>query len=111
MSVALVASLAQGHGASKGLHVHVEPNPAVPGRAVTVTVDATTALAVLEIGFEGYEAIRVRPDPPTRKVDVAVAVPADLAGDVGQVQAEGRTIDGRTLRASRIVRIAPTPPP
>ena len=109
---ALVATLlvvpAAWHGASRGLHLHVTPDPAVAGSEVEVDVEvgADDAIRELRIAFAENEAREMSPDKPVRRVTVRLVVPQETEGETVSLHAEVRTVSGRTLRASAIVRLA-----
>lgn len=105
LAVGLLATIVFGHGASKGLHLHVTPDPAPRGGRVEVEIDASSTLRSLKIGFVGQPALVLDIDPPSREARAELRVPESAAGDAANVQAEALTSEGGTLRASAVVRI------
>ena len=95
---------ASAHGASRGMHLHVEPDPAAAGVEVTVNVTAAEPLVRLRIGFTGHAPRAIQPDPPRRRLAVRLVVP-EVEPGVLNLQAEGDTADGGSLRASAVLRI------
>lgn len=109
-TLCLAASLpALGHGASRGLHLHVRPEPATVGGEVEVAADAAEPLVALRVAFAGAEPERATARPPSKRVVARLAVPRMKPGTAVNVQAEARTATGRTLRASAIVLLAKGP--
>ncbi len=102
----LAATAAFGHGASKGLHLHVTPQAAKPGDEVEVHVDAVEPIVSVTLSIADGEPVRVVPDRPVRSVVARLAVPLEAKGDAGNVQAEAVGRSGRTLRASAVVRLS-----
>ena len=100
--LALLASPALGHGASKGLHLHATPERAAPGAEVTLAVDASRPMRELTVGFVGGEPVRVVPERPVRRVEVKLRVPGTPAG-TASAHAEAVTDDGKTVRAALVV--------
>lgn len=98
----LLASPAFGHGASKGLHLHATPERAPAGAEVTIDVDASRPMREVKVGFVGAEPVRVVPKVPAKRVSVVLRVPAGTMS----AHAEAITDDGKTVRASRLVRVA-----
>ena len=110
--VALAAVLAgggpaSGHGASRGLHLHVDPDRAEPGDTVTVSIDASEPIVRARIGMTDDDTmVEIEPDPPARRLETTIAVP-DAAGGTINVHAEARTVEGTTVRAAAVVTILP----
>lgn len=100
--LALLASPAFGHGASKGLHLHATPERAAPGTTVTIAVDASRPMREVTVGFVGGEPVRVVPETPARRVEVRLRVPGTSAG-TASAHAEAVTDDGKTVRAALVV--------
>ena len=99
IGLALAASPAFGHGASKGLHLHATPERADPGTEVTIAVDAVRPMREVKVGFVGGEPVRVVPRAPSKRIEVALRVPSGSTS----AHAEAITDDGKTLRASLLV--------
>ena len=94
-----------GHGASKGLHLHVEPDRAEPGDEVTVSIDASRPLTSVRIGTTADDAtVTVSPDPPARRLEATIEIPDTAAGSIN-VHAEARTVDGTTVRTAAVVTV------
>jgi hypothetical protein len=105
----LAAASAFGHGASKGLHLHVDPPRASRGETVTVKIDARRPLAAIRLGIAGTEStVEIEPDPCTRHVEARATIPEDAEGTIS-VHAEGTTTDGETVRAAAVVKIVRGP--
>jgi hypothetical protein len=102
----LAATAAFGHGASKGLHLHVTPEAAKPGGEIEVRVDAVEPVVSLTLSVADGEPVRVVPDRPVKSVTAPLAVPLEAMGNAVNVQAEAVTRSGRTLRASAVVRLS-----
>lgn len=98
-----------GHGASRGLHLHVRPEPAVTGAEVQVAADAAEPLVALRVAFAGAEPVRATARPPSKRIVARLAVPRLRPSTAVNVQAEATTAAGRTLRASAIVLLAGRP--
>ncbi len=92
------------HGASRGMHLHVEPDPVTAGAEVTVDVTAERKLDLLRIGFTGRDPLTLQPDPPVRRLTVPMTVPQVEPGALN-LHAEGRTVEGGTLRASAVLQV------
>jgi hypothetical protein len=111
MSAAVVAALllsagaAFGHGASKGMHLHVSPDPARPGEEITVVVNVSRKINRLRIGIVGQKPATVEPEAPSRRITVRLTIPAAASLPTLGIQAEGDPRHGRPLRASALVRI------
>jgi len=99
-----------GHGASRGLHLHVAPEPASPGEEVRLTVDAEAPMKEIRAAFVDHEEVRVEVEPPSRQAAVVLKVPEPVESDVIGVQVEATTDEGKTLRASAILRLTPCVP-
>ncbi|ANM31915.1 hypothetical protein ABI59_23645 [Acidobacteria bacterium Mor1] len=103
LSLASVAALA--HGASRGLHLHLTPDPARPGSTLTVEVEASEPVLRVSAGL-GEQRLEPREfDPPRRKFELELKVPADPGAETLNAFAEVRTTSGKTLRASAVLRI------
>jgi hypothetical protein len=92
------------HGASRGLHLHVNPDPVRPGAVLRVEVNAAKRLSWLKVGVVDDDAVEVVPEHPTRKLVQRIRVPRTVSGTLS-VQAEGRLLDGKTVRAAAVVRV------
>ncbi len=103
-----LASLAAfAHGASRGLHLHLTPDPARPGSTLTVEVEAGEPVRRVHAGL-GEQRLKPREfDPPRRKFELELKVPADATAETLNAFAEVRTVSGKTLRASAVLRILP----
>lgn len=102
---AAAVGVVHGHGASKGLHLHLIPEAALPGSKVNVLVDAVSEVDQVVVGFAGSTAVTRRLKPPARHVEVELVVPSGFKrGTTASVQAEatGRTL-AKPLRASSLV--------
>ncbi len=97
-----------GHGASRGLHLHVSPEPATIGVDVEIAADASEPVAWLKVGFVGRDPVEVRPERPAKHLAAKLAVPPGKPSSTVSVQAEARTVGGRTLRASAVL-VLPSP--
>lgn len=108
MAVVLTAAaigVAHGHGASKGLHLHLVPEAALPGSKVKVLVDSVSEVDQVVVSFAGSAAITRRLKPPARHVEVELVVPSGLKrGTTASIQAEatGGTLT-KPLRASTLL--------
>lgn len=108
-AVSLAAvGIVRAHGASKGLHLHLHPDPAKPGGTIAVTVNAAEPLVELKVGFVGQEPEKSRPAEPRKDLLVSLEVPRTAPGTTINVQAEATTQRGKTLRASAILRLERT---
>ena len=103
-------SPAEAHGESRGLHLHLAPDPATPGATVTVEVSAADAVRQVEVAFTGGQPVRQTLDPPRARFEVQLKVPDEIEGETINAHAEVKTRGGRTLRASAVLRIAPRDP-
>ncbi len=94
-----------GHGASKGLHLHLIPAAALPGGKVTVQVDSLSAVDQVVIGFADAPPITKRFKAPAQHVEVELTVPRHLKlGTTISVQAEARGAAlPQPLRASSLL--------
>lgn len=100
------------HGASRGLHVHLDPDHAAPEAEVEIAADCAEPMALLRVSFVGQEPFQVKPDAPAKRILVRLPVPEKAAGGTINVQAEARGESGKTYRASAILRLdAPSPSP
>lgn len=114
----LVSGLASlpvhGHGASRGLHIHVTPDPAREGASLLIELNASRPLASARVAVDGRAPRHYPIDPPDRRLAVRIELPRRVSADAVNVRAEARTPGGKDLRASAIVRIerdnAPDPP-
>ncbi len=91
------------HGASSGLHLHLDPDPAAPGDLVTIEVTAVEPLVEIEASFVDASAARLQLDPAVRRLTLGLLVPRDATGDVVNLQAEARTAGDGVLRASAVL--------
>jgi hypothetical protein len=98
---------AAGHSASQGLHLHLDPDPAAPGGKVKVRIHAWVPMESLEIGFVGGDALKRTFRKPKRTVVVRLRVPRDLTEETVNCHAEARTVEGKTVRSSAILRLIP----
>jgi hypothetical protein len=100
------APIARPHGASRGLHLHLSPDPARPGAMVTVEVEAAEPIERVEVAFSGHDSLRQELDPPVRRVAVELRLPERIEGETINAHAEARTPSGGTLRASAVLRVS-----
>ena len=98
---------AWGHGASRGLHLHLSPDKAVRGGDVAVAVNAAEPIVALAVGFVGAEPTRLAVKPAARDATITLKVPDGATGEAINVQAEATTASGKTLRASAILQLLP----
>lgn len=101
-----LVTAAHPHGASKGLHLHLEPERAARGAPVEVRADAAAPLVSLRLSFVAGEPVEITPDAPSRRIVARLVVPDATRGETASLHAEGRTVDGRVLRASALLRLA-----
>ncbi|MFN7964918.1 MAG: hypothetical protein U0V87_04410 [Acidobacteriota bacterium] len=96
-----------GHGASKGLHLHLIPAAALPGGKVTVQVDSLIAIDQVVIGLADAPPITKRLKTPAQHVEVELTVPRHLKqGTTISVQAEARgAAQPKPLRASSLLLV------
>ncbi len=104
-SASLAIPSAFGHGASRGLHIHVTPDPALPGETLTVTIDSIEPVSHVTIGWVDAEPLTEKPEEPTRHVQVTIEMPKGIRKSILNLQAEARTTTGKTVRASALIRI------
>ncbi len=109
LSACLAASLLYGHGASRGLHLHVTPDPAAPRQVVTVEVNASAKVRALRVGFVDRKEVALTVDPPSRTVRVELRVPEAVRGGTINLHAEAVAVGGEVLRASAVLRVKETP--
>jgi hypothetical protein len=105
----LLASTVRGfpHGASKGIHLHVSPEPACPGASLRVEIDAVEAMTrVLAAAGQGKPS-RFDAAAPSRRMVVTLRAPDRPRNGTINVAAEATAVSGRRLRASAIVRLEP----
>lgn len=105
LAIFAAASPARAHGASRGLHLHLAPDPAKAGTTVRVTVDAAEPLVSARVGWAGAEPRELAPRRPRRHLEVDLVVPAGSTGTVS-LQAEAKTREGRTVRAAAVLRVS-----
>ncbi len=106
-AAAMLAPPAIPHGASQGLHLHLEPERAARGTTVEVRADAAAPLVSLRLSFVAGEPVEIVPDAPSRRIVATLAVPEATRGETASLHAEGRTVDGKVLRASAVLRLSP----
>lgn len=104
-------SRAHAHGASRGLHLHTEPESIAPGSEITVTLDCAKPMKRVRVAFVGEEVAEVVPTAATRRTKVRLTSPNASSAASFNVHAEVETLDGATMRASAIVRRAAGPAP
>lgn len=100
------APAARPHGASRGLHLHLSPDPARPGAMVTVEVEAAEKVARVTVAFSGHDPVVRKLDPALRRVAVELRLPERIEGETINAHAEARTASGGTLRASAVLRVS-----
>lgn len=103
LAAAVTAVLA--HTASKGLHLHITPEPASPGQTVTVEIDAEAPVARIEIAFVGGESVTRELKKPVRVLEVELKVPEKVEAEVINCHAEAVTEEGKVLRAAAVLRV------
>jgi hypothetical protein len=109
--VAVLAPLASSgpapaHTASRGLHLHLSPDPAPPGATIRVRANAGGPMVRLRAGWAGQEPVEVRPENASREIVLAIRVPETVEGETLSLAAEAETESGETVRAAAILRIA-----
>ena len=106
LALLLAPSAALGHGASRGLHLHVEPEPARAGEIVRISLDASERLRAVRVGLAGGQPVQRKLRRAIRHVVVKLRLPEGAQGPLN-VQAEAMTIAGGLVRASAVVRTEP----
>lgn len=101
------AGQASGHGASRGMHLHVEPEPARAGRTVRVELNVSEPIVRARVGFAGHPPVLVEPERPVRSLKIGLVVPADDRRGVVIIQAEAERARGAPLRGTAVVRVSP----
>ena len=104
--ILLAASPALPHSASRGMHLHVDPESAAPGAEIVIAADAVSPIVSLRIAFVGGKPTEVRPETSNRYVAVRLRVPASARGTVN-VHAEAEVGGPKPLRASAVVKVLP----
>ena len=105
MATAGAAIAAFAHGASRGLHLHLSPDPAKPGATITVELEAEEPVSSVRLGFSGHEPKVRQLDPAKKRFSMKLEVPAKTA-DTVNCHAEVKTAAGKTFRASAVLRVA-----
>lgn len=108
LAAAALSPAALGHGASRGMHLHVPAETVTAGTKITVDVDCAVPVVTLTIAFVGTTPLVVTPKTPDKHLSVDLVVPAAGSTTVNVV-AEASTSTGKVLRASAIVRAAKAP--
>jgi hypothetical protein len=102
----LALTPAWGHGASKGLHLHADPEKGSPGTEIVVSVDCAEPMTQARIGFAEGEVVEVKLETPARRLAVPLAVPSrSRPGATINVHAEVTTVAGTTRRAALLVEV------
>jgi hypothetical protein len=99
------------HGESRGLHLHVSPDPAAPGATVTVEVTCENAVERVEAALTGGRSVRRKLDPPVARFELRLEVPEKNEGETINVHVEALTTGDKTYRATAVLRIVVEPPP
>lgn len=93
------------HSASRGLHLHLDPNPAKRGQKITIRIDAVDPIVKLRISFVGGIVRELKLKTPKKLVKVRLRVPKQIDGHTVNCQAEAVTVKGETVRSSAILRL------
>lgn len=109
MVLMLATAHVMGHGASRGLHIHLAPEPAAAGSEVTVTLDAEEPLKSASVGWVDGDALTVELEQPSRHVQLKLQLPVQVADPVINLHAEAVTVAGSRLRAAAVLRVDPRP--
>ena len=104
-SLLLALTPAFGHGASKGLHLHVVPDSASPGEEVKIRIDAAAPMVRMKISFVGVDPVEFTPNQASKSLTARLKVPAHAKPGAINVQAEAQAIDGKVVRASAVVKV------
>lgn len=96
---------ARAHSASRGLHLHLSPDPAHPGAKIKVRVDASAPMVRLRAGWAGEEPAEVRLRKAREKIVLEIRVPETVESETLSLGAEAETESGETVRAAAILRI------
>ena len=96
---------ARAHSASRGLHLHLSPDPASPGAKVRIRADARGPMVRLRAGWAGQEPVEVRPEKASKKIVIEIRVPEKVKGETLSLAAEAETDSGEIVRAAAILRI------
>jgi hypothetical protein len=97
------------HSASRGLHLHLDPNPAKRGQKITVRIDAVDPIVHLKVSFVGGSVQELKLKTPKKSVKVRLRVPKRIDGHTVNCQAEAVTVKGETVRSSAILRLQDRP--
>ncbi len=99
------AAVALGHGASRGLHLHLSPDPAKPGSKITLEIEAAEPMRQIRAALGDVKTPPHELDPPRRRFELRLRVPAGTATETVNAHAEVKTVSGKTLRAAAVLRI------
>ena len=105
----LATAPVMGHGASRGLHIHLAPEPAAAGTTVTVTLDAAEPLRSASVGWVDGDALTMELEQPSRHVRLKLRLPEKVEDPVINLHAEVVTVAGSNLRAAAVLRVDPLP--
>ena len=97
---------ARAHSASRGLHLHLSPDPAAPGAKIRLRVDASGPMVRLRAGWAGEEPVEIRPRKAKKKIVVEIRVPEKVETETLSLAAEAETDSGEILRAAAILQVA-----
>ncbi len=97
---------ASAHGASRGLHLHLSPDPCRAGEDVRIEIDAAKPLRSLRVGFVNMAPLKIRPEKATKKLAVLLTVPKDAKPGSLSLHAEGVLEDDTVLRAAAVLIVA-----
>ena len=100
-----------GHGASRGLHLHLEPQQARPGETVSVEVDGAEPLRLVVAGIVDGPWAEQAPGEPSRHVELTLTLPEGEQRNALSIHAEAETADGAVVRASAILVMSGDPAP
>lgn len=102
----LATSLAMAHGASKGLHLHVDPPAALPGSKLRITIESAEEFSEVRLGVGSEKPLVRRPEKPARTIEIVTRLPAGApTGTTVSLHAEARTLSRTTVRAAAIVPV------
>lgn len=105
------AGPSSGHGASEGLHLHLEPETARPGETVSIEVDGAEPLRLVVAGIVDGPWTERTPAAPTRSVQLTLTIPEGEERKALSIHAEAETAEGAVVRASAILVVSGDPVP